>query len=1014
MNSFTRGGSLILMETLKSKWRISPRALDAEQVLEEYYDKLQHWGVVLSRGDRAMAQEIVHDLCLHFIVARPDLSQVANLDGYLYTCLRHLYLSAIARSSREALQTVSIADFDSVQFALDAHISDSLLDRQNQLRRICNYAVWRKDSSKSASYFLLLFFHGYARREVAEIAQTPLAAIYNKLKVARLELTAHLKASAKLQIATRDLPRRPQLRASVIASTELFQELREAIFAAKPSECLTEESLLARYRTTNPKPIPCGLLSHIVSCEPCLCLLDRHFQRPASEDGEPPENSWKAEDGEGSVAVTRGASGYQAMMSEVRRYRDRIYEHRPQALSIAMNGKIVAFHDVQSERSTLASRAEHPETVQFVEVFTDQQIRLALLPIEELPPGGMQVRTQTVALSDGRQLQLTVSLDGQGLHSEVTYLDPSLATEILEEAEADEPFEVQSVQPLASLSAMHGQKGFGYIGSLIARALHTMRPRFTLAWATLLVAVLGGAGYLVYRFGHAPFDARTILNNSVSIEAANEKGQVEHKLLKLDVLDASGRTVWQGTVDDWDDQAKGRTMRRLYNAQHHLLAAVLHGQNGEDKSFEEPVGGAVSQTDREVENAEFWKLDVSARAFKLIASQHIEMRTMGSDYELTGSGPSSEPFHFVSATLVLSRRLHIVGETLHMRTGYEFTEARFVEASDDHLPADSVPSSTFDPSDLESHMKSNPFAPSARDRSMSPLADADPRLVQTQIDVLYRLSELGADVGIPIDIVRTPTGRIRVAGTITSEDLKRRIIAMLENEANHQFVEIDLLPEENLRIPVPATRLSAPPTDVYNLARTVPPAAPNLRAYFAAKGMSQEQIDLAVAQFSSDALDHAQRALQDAYALDRLGSSFSAKEFMIMGPVAQQQWSAMVARHSSELANELDGLRKQLASLDLAGRPGRWRGRFSKIDSPTDFATSARRLLLQTQELNRTAQNAFSSGVSGASAPDGNTAIEAVWESIPLSDAEEVTEFASHLTNARDSANSSAGRYPRQ
>ena len=92
-----------------------------------------------------------------------------------------------------------------------------------------------------------------------------------------------------------------------------------------------------------------------------------------------------------------------------------------------MNGKIVAFHDVQSERSTLASRAEHPEIVQFVEVFTDQQIRLALLPIEELPPGGMQVRTQTVALSDGRQLELTVSLDGQGLHSEVTYLDPSLA-----------------------------------------------------------------------------------------------------------------------------------------------------------------------------------------------------------------------------------------------------------------------------------------------------------------------------------------------------------------------------------------------------------------------------------------------------------------------------------------------------------------------------------------------------------------------------------------------------------
>ena len=120
---------------------------------------------------------------------------------------------------------------------------------------------------------------------------------------------------------------------------------------------------------------------------------------------------------------------YHAMMSSVRRQRDRIYEHRPRTLSIAINGRIVAFHDVQSERSTLASRAEHPETVQFVEVFTDQQIRLALLPIEDLPPGGLHVHTQAVALSDGRRLELTVSFDGQGLHSEVTYLDPALAAE---------------------------------------------------------------------------------------------------------------------------------------------------------------------------------------------------------------------------------------------------------------------------------------------------------------------------------------------------------------------------------------------------------------------------------------------------------------------------------------------------------------------------------------------------------------------------------------------------------
>ncbi|MFZ2021757.1 MAG: hypothetical protein WAV06_08440 [Terracidiphilus sp.] len=1002
------------MATAKSKSGISPRALDAERVLEEYYDKLQHWGVVLSRGDRTMAQEIVHDLCLHFIVARPDLSQVANLDGYLYTCLRHLYLSAIARSSREALQTVSIADFDSVQFALDARTSDGLLDRQNELRRICNYAVWRKDSSKSASYFLLLFFHGYTRRAVAEIAQLPLAAIYNKLKVARQELAAYLKASTKLRIAIRDLPPSPELRVSLIASTELFQELRGTIFAARSSECLNKEGLLERYCTTTPNPIPCSLLSHIVSCERCLALLDRHFQRPASEDGQPPESSWKAEAGDGSRAAAQGAGSYQAMMSAVRRHRDRIYEHRPQTLSIAMNGKIVAFHDVQSERSTLASRAEHPEMVQFVEVFTDQQIRLALLPIEELPPGGMQVRTQTVALSDGRQLELTVSLDGQGLHSEVTYLDPSLAAEILEEAGQDAPFAIQSAPPLASLPALHGQKGFGSIGGRIARAFHTVRPRFALAWATLLVAVLGGAGYLVYCFWHAPLDARTILNNSVSIEAANEKGHAEHRLLKLDVLDAGGQTVWQGTVDDWDEQAKGRTMRRLYNAQHHLLAARWHGQNGEDKSFEEPVGDAVSQTDREIEESEFWKLDVSARAFKAIASQHIEMRTVGSDYELAGSGLASAPFHLVSATLVLSRGLHIVGETLHIRGGYEFTEARFVETSDDHLPADSVPSSAFDPSDLESRMKSNTFGPLAGDRSGNHFADTDPRLVQTQIDVLYRLSEVGADVGIPIEVTRTAAGHIRVAGTVISEDLKRQIVAVLDNVPDRQLLEVHLATEGSLRVPSSEFRLASPATSVYDVTRAEPPADSLLRSYFAAKGLAGKQIDEAVAQFSPNVLDLAQRALQNAYALDRLGASFSARELMIIGPLAQRQWSSMVTRHSSALESELDRLRQQLVPLDLAGRPAPSSSRSSGIDSPADFAGSARRLLLETQKLNRAVGQAFSSGVAGEKPANADAAIDTALESIPLSDAAQIAAFASQLSNAKDSATRSAGGYPEE
>jgi len=1001
------------METAKSKSRIPPSALDSERLLEEHYGKLQQWGVVLSRGDRTLAQEIVHDLCLHFIVARPDLSQVANLDGYLYTCLRHLYLSAMARSSREALQTVNIADFDSAHLALNVRTSDSLLDRQNELRRICTYAVWRKDTSKSASYFLLLFFHEYARREVAQIARLPIAAIYNKLKVARAELSSYLEASSKLRIASHDVPPNPGLRVSAVSSAELFRELRAIIFEAKSSECLPEETLLAQYRTTIPKPIPCGLLSHIVSCEHCLSLLDRYFQRPAGRDREPPGSSWNLKDGDGSVSATHLDPNYHAMMKPVRRQKDRIYEHRPRTLSIAINGRIVAFHDVQSERSTLASRAEHPEAVQFVEVFTDQQIRLAFLPIEDLPPGGLHVHTQAVALSDGRQLELTVSFDGQGLHSEVTYLDPALAAETLKETADDAPL-AATPAPAFSLPARERNAKPKAIASWFGRSIRTITPRFALAWAMILVAVVAGTGYFAYRYTHASLDAHTILNDSVKIEAAVEKGQAEHKLLRLDALNTSGRLVWHGTVDVWREPATGRTMRRLYNAQHRLIAAEWSGQNGESDSVEEPIGSAVSQTDHDVAASGFWMLDVSASVFQAMAARQIEIRNVGSDYELTSTGFSSGPPHLVFATLVLNHRLHCVGETLHMSNGYEFTEARFVEASDDYLPTASVPESVFDPSDLESGMHNLSGGLSPQNGSNIRPAETDPRLAQAEIAVLYRLNQLGVDVGVPIEITRISNGHIRVAGTVTTEDLKRRIVAALENVPDRQLLEIHLVTEGSIRIPIPTSHLAAPATRVYDVAALEPPANSTLRKYFAAKGLAELQIDPAVAQFSRNALDHAQHALQNAYALDRLGSSFSAKELRIMDPVAQQQWSAMVARHSSALETELDELGQQLAPLNLASRPASSRRLLSRIDDPADFARCARRLLLQTEDMNRAVGDAFSSGLTGAARGKDNELIEAASESIPLSDAEQLAKFASHLANAKDRANSGVERYPRQ
>jgi hypothetical protein len=114
--------------------------------------------------------------------------------------------------------------------------------------------VWRKESSKSASYFILHFFHGYGRREIAELTQLPIAAIYNKLKTARSEVRSYLEEPGRLRIVNRDTPPKPTLSWNLLSSQDLFRELRQTILDARITDCLAEGALLAQYRSATPRP----------------------------------------------------------------------------------------------------------------------------------------------------------------------------------------------------------------------------------------------------------------------------------------------------------------------------------------------------------------------------------------------------------------------------------------------------------------------------------------------------------------------------------------------------------------------------------------------------------------------------------------------------------------------------------------------------------------------------------------------------------------------------------------
>lgn len=985
------------MESARRKAGSTRDAVETEQILEKYYGRLLLWAGALTRGDSGMTREIVHDLCLHFVLARPDLSQVLNLDGYLYRCLKNIYLSSLARASRESAQVIATAEFDSLHLALQAADTEDLLQRQNDLRRICNYTVWRKESSKSASYLILLFFHGYSRREVAQIACLPIAAIYNKLKTARTELKGYFEQSGKLRVITGNQPPEPAVSVSPVSTTELFDELRSTIWAAKYTPCLPREELSALYSGNRPKPVECPLLAHIVSCSDCLALLNLHFQWPRLDDREPPaglDSTGK----ENSSSPHGQLPSYREMMSLIRKETRGIYEHRPQTLSIAVNGRIVASHDVESEQSKLSARIERPEGAQFVEIFTEQNVRLALLPVEELPPDGPALRKQEVTLSDDRWIALTLNFDGLGLQSEVTYCDPALAAVDLH---GDEDLAALSPAAIAATAPVGPSSHEGFRGTSLREFFGKLIPKQGFAWACVLVVLLSLAAAGVYRSLHPPLAAPQLLRESAQVEAAALKNHAAHQVLRIEETTSDGHVLEQATVDVWIDGDSGKSMRKLYNTEHQLIAAIWRDEHGRGGFYSGADEEKLSDSDRALAVSERWRTSPSAESFRTLAEQEqMRARRLEDTYEVTAEANAPGPSGIIGAALVLDRAYRPIAEILRIRVGSTTQEVRLVQTSYELRPSASVPAEVYRPDDFERSPSTGMLDGTNGRRAGSPVYDS--RLAQLEINVLYALHQLNADTGLPIEITRTRDGRIRVIATTLNADLMQQVRTRIEALPNYQHVEIRLNAQGGM--PGLATgNTSTNSTEVYNFSQSSP-ADPLLRSYFARKGLTGEKASAAATQLSGSLMEGARRSLQHAYALERLGEAFTPLELRSADRDSQLKWTRMASDHAAALKHELQDLKDQLEVVVPVELPT---SNAAEIDSPAGFSQAASRLLRQVQAMNRSIGNAFTSSDSANRPQSPDALVRAAEQSVPLKDASEMAVFTSHLAGTTQSADQS-------
>jgi DNA-directed RNA polymerase specialized sigma24 family protein len=900
-----------------------------EKVLERYYPQLREWASVLTRGDRARSEDIVHDLYLYVTLTKPDFSRVENLDNYLYQSLRHMYLSTLTRASREAMESFTVADFDSVPVALWVKPDRDTVQQQNDLRRICCYAVWRKPQMRAASYFILRFFHGYRIQEIAEIACVALDAIQRRLSEARGEVRAHLAKPYRTQSALSTVPPEPVQRWSLVSSQNLIGELRASILSSRTGECLSENELQSHYRSIVPKSVSTARLSHIVSCEECLARIDGIGRRPTLKDREPLDGIDGFDGGGGSEKGGRGSvSGHHSMLRIAQKHCDDVYDHRPQTISIAVDGKIVALHEVQAQRNMQSARIERADKASFVEVFSEQGLRLAMLSFEELPPSGPHEQVQRTSLSDGRWIDLKLTIDGQGLNAEAVYFDPALPAVHVPARFEDEdqlsPILLEmgsaardgaendqaqgsgkdSVRPGKGDPEAKSGPRLVRLWSRLSEIPAAMNPLFTSAMILGLASILC---FVVWMHRAPSVTANALLRNAERWDAVSSHDG-EAKVIYQKVRIRTPRLTIERAI--YRDSTGRRIPRRQSlglqeeKVRNQLVRAGIN--------WDQPLSASSYENWRSPEQR---SKDAVARAGSGLLT-------------LTTTVPSDPEIRQETFT-VRESDFHPVGRTIELRDSGTIEIAELNYAA---LPWNEVNDSLFEPEGAISGVAA-PIRPSLSIHL--PVLLTDTELDMAELSARLVLDKLHADNGERIELIRTERG-VQVKGIVETDERKRELETQLRF-VPHVIPAIFSYRDMEGHAPAGTEITSVRTSSV--VSQTTP-----LEKYLVDRGWTRDNVRQISRQIfdSSTAVDRESQTIADL--LGRFASKSSLSQ------TADATLELLIAEHRSRL---LEALTAEEQSLAAMGQTASFKSLPPK--SLEDLTADARANVNLTQELISTA-----------------------------------------------------------
>jgi RNA polymerase sigma factor (sigma-70 family) len=867
-------------------WRIPCNS--ASDFVRTHYADVFAWCRQITGDDTHEAEDLIQDAFILLSHASVSSEDLRNVEGYIYVILRNLHKSRYERGRRHV--PLPILDYDCARLGLSVTDSSHLLIVADQLRRICLFACERKETSRAGSVLILRFFHGYYPTEIAGILVSSRRSVEEHLRAVRKEASDFLAGTAKASLAgvkaTGQPAEPPAPRTLVSETTEtLLVELQSRIFASCSSGCPGSAALARWYRPEAVTPISVDLLSHIVSCAPCLDEVNRLLNLSPLNTRNPSDSAGK-QSGSGFNVFSRrsGSKNNRARRSGIKRFdhlAGELFEHRPERLCVAVNGQPVVTQPIVAPHSEVTIRLQQSTGIEFIEVFSEQDLRLLMIPIRQLPPNGPFEQSAVTRLSEGRELKATFRYTSPWPTIYVSY-----CSEVLESSDFAREATGTTVPPSTEQPAQ----------ILGPWSSPLWRPAWR--WVGFAVSSLAILLYLVEQTRYNTAEARTLVAQCTAWEDAVREPTQNVVRQRFDFRERTSPSAKGETIEVWRGSGRhDRFVRHLDN-----LGRVLGTSDSPPRrAFEE-------QADQ------IWKFDPSAETFVAFAQPREGLR-------VHDHGQASD-VEAAQITLTLDKGTHRpIGEVLHTH-GREF---EFVETSFDLVPAANSPISPARAQSTEHH-RSSPVLP----RNAAPLLPTTAQLELAELQARVALHALGADLHDGVQFEQN-------LDSVTVD-----VLVETREDQNKAVAALDQIP-----LITPYFRVIADLALTARAASTSPPREkptfyqPLMEPYLRGQLESAAAVNqvMAAAARASDDLLHR------AVALSQLSTRYPAATISSLSPDARLELLRLVQDHLSEL--EIERKNFQAIVLDLV-RPVASDWHESVTKDAADNWTESSKLLLDT------------------------------------------------------------------